>query len=137
MTDKKELLEKYQIVGKELSDLRTKETVMRHDLELLNLLGTSEFLAVNPAVSYIGLTEVISRNITEEVQRTLAQSNAHIQEFIKSLITKWNNDFKALARKIAEKKMMQTIKKERKYLMRTNICLMSWNKYPLFQSKCS
>ena len=103
LTDKKELLEKYQIVGKELSDLRTKETVMRHDLELLNLLGTSEFLAVNPAVSYIGLTEVISRNITEEVQRTLAQSNAHIQEFIKSLITKWNNDFKALARKIAEK----------------------------------
>ena len=103
LTDKKELLEKYQIVGKEISDLRTKETVMRHDLELLNLLGTSEFLAVNPAVSYIGLTEEISRNITEEVQRTLAQSNARIQEFIKSLITKWDNDFKALARKIAEK----------------------------------
>lgn len=103
LTDKKELLEKYQIVGKEISDLRTKETVMRHDLELLNLLGTSEFLAVNPVVSYIGLTEEISRNITEEVQRTLAQSNARIQEFIKSLITKWDNDFKALARKIAEK----------------------------------
>lgn len=103
LTDKKELLEKYQIVGKEISDLRTKETVMRHDLELLNLLGTSEFLTVNPAVSCIGLTEEISRNITEEVQRTLAQSNARIQEFIKSLITKWDNDFKALARKIAEK----------------------------------
>lgn len=103
LTDKKELLEKYQVVGKEISDLRTKETVMRHDLELLNLLGTSEFLAVNPAVSCIGLTEEISRNITEEVQRTLAQSNAHIQEFINSLITKWDNDFKALARKIAEK----------------------------------
>lgn len=103
LTDKKELLEKYQIVGKEISDLCTKETVMRHDLELLNLLGTSEFLTVNPAVSCIGLTEEISRNITEEVQRTLAQSNARIQEFIKSLITKWDNDFKALARKIAEK----------------------------------
>lgn len=103
LTDKKELLEKYQIVGKEISDLRTKETVMRHDLELLNLLGTSEFLTVNPAVSCIGLTEEILRNITEEVQRTLAQSNARIQEFIKSLITKWDNDFKALARKIAEK----------------------------------
>lgn len=103
LTDKNELLEKYQIVGKEISDLRTKETVMRHDLELLNLLGTSEFLTVNPAVSCIGLTEEISRNITEEVQRTLAQSNARIQEFIKSLITKWDNDFKALARKIAEK----------------------------------
>lgn len=103
LTDKKELLEKYQIVGKEISDLRTKETVMRHDLELLNLLGTSEFLAVNPAVSCIGLTEEISRNITEEVQRMLAQSNARIQEFIKSLINKWDNDFKALARKIAEK----------------------------------
>lgn len=103
LTDKKELLEKYQIVGKEISDLCTKETVMRHDLELLNLLGTSEFLTVNPAVSCIGLTEEISLNITEEVQRTLAQSNARIQEFIKSLITKWDNDFKALARKIAEK----------------------------------
>lgn len=103
LTDKKELLEKYQIVGKEISDLCTKETVMRHDLELLNLLGTSDFLTVNPAVSCIGLTEEISRNITEEVQRTLAQSNARIQEFIKSLITKWDNDFKALARKIAEK----------------------------------
>ena len=103
LTDKKGLLEKYQIVGKEISDLRTKETVMRHDLELLNLLGTSEILTVNPAVSCIGLTEEISRNITEEVQRTLAQSNARIQEFIKSLITKRDNDFKALARKIAEK----------------------------------
>ena len=103
LTDKKELLEKYQVVGKELADLRTKEALMRHDLELLNLLGTSEFLTVNPAVSCIGLTEEISRNITEEVQRTLAQSNAHIQDFIKSLITKRDNDFKALARKIAEK----------------------------------
>lgn len=102
LTDKKELLEKYQVVGKELADLRTKEALMRHDLELLNLLGTSEFLSVNPAVSCIGLTEEISRNISEEVQRTLAQSNAHIQEFIKTLVAKVDNECKTLARKIAE-----------------------------------
>lgn len=103
LTDKKELLEKYQVVGKELADLRTKETLMRHDFEQLNLLATSEFLAVNPAVSCVGFTEEISRNISEEVQRTLAQSNAHIQEFIKTLVAKVDNEFKTLARKIAEK----------------------------------
>lgn len=103
LTDKKELLEKYQVVGKELADLRTKETLMRHDFEQLNLLATSEFLAVNPAVSCVGFTEEISRNISEEVQRTLAQSNAHIQVFIKTLVAKVDNEFKTLARKIAEK----------------------------------
>lgn len=103
LTDKKELLEKYQVVGKELADLRTKETLMRHDFEQLNLLATSEFLAVNPAVSCVGFTEEISRNISEEVQRTLAQSNAHIQEFIKTLVAKVDNECKTLARKIAEK----------------------------------
>ena len=103
LTDKKELLEKYQVVGKELADLRTKETLMRHDFEQLNLLATSEFLAVNPAVSCVGFTEEISRNISEEVQRTLAQSNAHIQKFIKTLVAKVDNDCKTLARKIAEK----------------------------------
>lgn len=103
LTDKKELLEKYQVVSKELADLRTKETLMRHDFEQLNLLATSEFLAVNPAVSCVGFTEEISRNISEEVQRTLAQSNAHIQEFIKTLVAKVDNEFKTLARKIAEK----------------------------------
>lgn len=103
LTDKKELLEKYQVVGKELADLRTKETLMRHDFEQLNLLATSDFLAVNPAVSCVGFTEEISRNISEEVQRTLAQSNAHIQKFIKTLVAKVDNDCKTLARKIAEK----------------------------------
>lgn len=103
LTDKKELLEKYQVVGKELADLRTKETLKRHDFEQLNLLATSEFLAVNPAVSCVGFTEEISRNISEEVQRTLAQSNAHIQEFIKALVAKVDNECKTLARKIAEK----------------------------------
>ena len=103
LTDKKELLEKYQVVGKELADLRTKETLKRHDFEQLNLLATSEFLAVNPAVSCVGFTEEISRNISEEVQRTLAQSNAHIQEFIKTLVAKVDNECKTLARKIAEK----------------------------------
>ena len=103
LTDKKELLEKYQVVGKELADLRTKETLMRHDFEQLNLLATSEFLATNPAVSCVGFTEEISRNISEEVQRTLAQSNAHIQEFIKTLVAKVDNECKTLARIIAEK----------------------------------
>ena len=103
LTDKKELLEKYQVVGKELADLRTKETLKRHDFEQLNLLATSEFLAVNPAVSCVGFTEEISRNISEEVQRTLAQSNAHIQKFIKTLVAKVDNECKTLARKIAEK----------------------------------
>lgn len=103
LTDKKELLEKYQVVGKELADLCTKETLKRHDFEQLNLLATSEFLAVNPAVSCVGFTEEISRNISEEVQRTLAQSNAHIQEFIKTLVAKVDNECKTLARKIAEK----------------------------------
>lgn len=103
LTDKKELLEKYQVVGKELADLCTKETLKRHDFEQLNLLATSEFLAVNPVVSCVGFTEEISRNISEEVQRTLAQSNAHIQEFIKTLVAKVDNECKTLARKIAEK----------------------------------
>lgn len=102
LTDKKELLEKYQIVSKELADLRTKESTMRQNLELLNLLVTSDFLSINSAVSCLGLTEEVSRNISEEVQRTLLQSNAHIQDFIKTLIVKVDNGFKALAWKVTE-----------------------------------
>lgn len=103
LTNKKVLLEKYQIVSKELAELRTKETVIQQDLKLLNLLSSSEFLTANPAVSCLGLTEVVSKNILDEVDRTLAQSNAHIQEFIKTLIAKVDEDFKALAKNIAEK----------------------------------
>lgn len=103
LTDKKELLEKFQVVSKELADLHSKQAVMRQDLELLNLLVTSDFLSINPAVSCLGLTEEVSRNISEEVQRTLSQSNAHIQDFVKTVVAKVDDDFKALARKIAEK----------------------------------
>lgn len=103
LTDKKELLERFQIAAKELADLRTKEVVMRQDLEILNLLSSSNFLSINPSVSWLGLTEDISQKVSEEIQKVLAQSNSHLQDFVKDLISKEDNAFKALAREINEK----------------------------------
>lgn len=103
LTDKKELLERFQIVAKELADLRTKEVVMRQDLEILNLLSSSNLLSINPSVSWLGLTEDISQKVSEEIQKVLAQSNSHLQDFVKDLISKEDNAFKALAREINEK----------------------------------
>lgn len=103
LTDKKELLEKFQIAAKELADLRTKEVVMRQDLEILNLLSSSNLLSINPSVSWLGLTEDISQKVSEEIQKVLAQSNSHLQDFVKDLISKEDNAFKALAREINEK----------------------------------
>lgn len=103
LTDKKELLERFQIAAKELADLRTKEVVMRQDLEILNLLSSSNLLSINPSVSWLGLTEDISQKVSEEIQKVLAQSNSHLQDFVKDLISKEDNAFKALAREINEK----------------------------------
>ena len=103
LTDKKELLERFQIAAKELADLRTKEVVMRQDLEILNLLSSSNLLSINPSVSWLGLTEDISQKVSEEIQKVLAQSNSHLQDFVKALISKEDNAFKALAREINEK----------------------------------
>lgn len=103
LTDKKDLLEKFQIIDKELADLRTKETMMRQELELLKRLVASDFLSINPHVSCAGLTEVNLQKIHAEAQKTLVQSNAHIKDFIKTLINNMNNEFKALYRKIVEK----------------------------------
>ena len=103
MTDKKELLERFQIAAKELADLRTKEVVMRQDLEILNLLSSSNLLSINPSVSWLGLTEDISQKVSEEIQKVLAQSNSYLQDFVKDLISKEDNAFKALAREINEK----------------------------------
>lgn len=103
LTDKKELLERFQIAAKELADLRTKEVVMRQDLEILNLLSSSNLLSINPSVSWLGLTEDISQKVSEEIQKVLAQSNSHLQDFVKDLISKEDNAFKALAREINDK----------------------------------
>lgn len=103
LTDKKELLERFQIAAKELADLRTKEVVMRQDLEILNLLSSSNLLSINPSVSWLGLTEEISQKVSEEIQKVLAQSNSQLQDFVKDLISKEDNAFKALAREINEK----------------------------------
>lgn len=103
LTDKKEFLERFQIAAKELADLRTKEVVMRQDLEILNLLSSSNLLSINPSVSWLGLTEDISQKVSEEIQKVLAQSNSHLQDFVKDLISKEDNAFKALAREINEK----------------------------------
>lgn len=103
LTDKKELLEKFQIAAKELADLRTKEVVMRQDLEILNLLSSSNLLSINSSVSWLGLTEDISQKVSEEIQKVLAQSNSHLQDFVKDLISKEDNAFKTLAREINEK----------------------------------
>ena len=103
LTDKKELLERFQIAAKELADLRTKEVVMRQDLEILNLLSSSNLLSINPSVSWLGLTEDISQKVSEEIQKVLAQSNSQLQDFVKDLISKEDNAFKALAREINEK----------------------------------
>ena len=127
LTDKKELLERFQIAAKELADLRTKEVVMRQDLEILNLLSSSNLLSINPSVSWLGLTEDISQKVSEEIQKVLAQSNSHLQDFVKDLISKEDNAFKALAREINEKQNASDYQ-EGKKIFAENKCVLRQNR---------
>lgn len=103
LTDKKEILDKYQAIENELNKLRIKENVLIQELKQLKLLETTNFLILNTSVSYYGLTEENTKKISEELSKVLSQSNSNMQDFVLGLITKAEEEIRILHRQISEK----------------------------------
>lgn len=103
LTDKKELLGKYQAIEKELAQLRNDAIVQKQELGQLNLLVTTDFLIINPSASYMGLTEENTQKISEELHRVQSQANTNIQDFLKSLLAVADAKFKVLVQRISER----------------------------------
>lgn len=103
LTNKKELLDKYQAIEKEIAQLRLQETKFSQDLEILNKLSKYAFLNINQTVAYDSLSQELSIKITEELKSTLLSSNARIQDFIKSLAASIELSHNEIVNKIANK----------------------------------
>lgn len=114
LTDKKEILDKFQAIEYELHQLRIKENVLIQEWNQLKLLETSNFLILNTSVSYYGLTEENTRNISEELSKVLLQSNSNMQDFVKGLITKTDEDIRKLHLQITEKQNNSDYKEGKK-----------------------
>ena len=59
LTDKKDLIDKYQSIEKEISQLKIKEVKANKELEYLNKLSKSEFYILNSSLSYDNLSEQV------------------------------------------------------------------------------
>lgn len=100
LTDKKDLIDKYQSIEKEISQLKIEEVKANKELEYLNKLSKSEFYILNSSLSYDNLSEQVCSKISEEVKRVLLHSNAELQSFIKSLTIEIDSLHKNIVNKI-------------------------------------
>lgn len=114
LIDKKESLEKYLAIEKELTQLHTKATVLKRDKELLAALCDSLFLQISQTIAYTDLSEENNRKITERLQCILSNSNSNMQDFVKSLITDIEKEYNDIVRDISEKQNEDSYKDGKK-----------------------
>lgn len=114
LTDKKESLEKYLAIEKELTQLHAKATVLKRDKELLAALCDSLFLQISQTIAYTDLSEENNRIITERLQCILSNSNSNMQDFVKSLITDIEKEYNDVVRDISEKQNEDSYKDGKK-----------------------
>lgn len=103
LTDKKGILDSYQAIEKELIQFTDQESVLKQEQSQLKILETSNFLTINPSVSYLGMVDENVKSISEKVNTILSDSNSQIQNFVHSLSIKIDEKLKILTRQISEK----------------------------------
>ena len=100
LTDNKEILDKYQAAETELAKLKGQNQLQQTELETLRKLQKADFLVQNPLLSLLGLTAEYEALISEEVKRTMSESNLRLQEFIKNQIDKAEGNVRALSKQM-------------------------------------
>ena len=102
LTDKKETLDKFQAIEKELNNLKTNKLKLESELETLGKLIDSDFVIINPAISLSGLTEEHKELISEELKRVISQSNLQLHTFINNCNSKTKEQIQDLDKRILE-----------------------------------
>lgn len=100
LTDNKEIFDKYQAAETELAKLKGQNQLQQTELETLRKLQKADFLVQNPLLSLLGLTAEYEALISEEVKRTMSESNLRLQEFIKNQIDKAEGNVRALSKQM-------------------------------------
>jgi len=100
LTDKKDILDKYQTAETKLAKLKGQNQLQHTELETLRKLQKADFLVQNSLLSFLGLTEEYEALISEVVKRTMSESNLRLQEYIKNLIDKAEGNVRALSKQI-------------------------------------
>ncbi len=102
LTDKKETLDKFQAIEKELNNLKTNKLKLESELETLGKLIDSDFVIINPAISLSGLTEEHKELISEELKRVISQSNLQLHTFINNCNSKTKEQIQELDKRILQ-----------------------------------
>ena len=100
LTDKKDILDKYQAAETELTKLKGQYQIQQTELETLRKFQNADFLVQNSLLSFGGLTAEYEDLISEEIKRTKSEANLRLQEYIKNLIDKAEEKTKALSKQI-------------------------------------
>lgn len=102
LTDKKEIIEKYQTKEKELSQLFANKTRLDKEKEQLDILSKSDFFVLNSNLSIQWLTESSVNRMKDEARQTLSKSNLHMQEFLIGIIASVDERIKNISKQIVE-----------------------------------
>lgn len=82
LTDKKELIENFQIQEKRLNSLGSQKLRVMNELSTLENLSVFDFVIINPALTLSELTEENRELVAEEIKSVIAQSNSKLQTFV-------------------------------------------------------
>lgn len=84
LTDKKELIDNFQIQEKRLNSLRSHKVRVMNELSTLDKLMVFDFVILNPALTLSELTEENRELIAAEIKSVISQSNSQLQTFVKT-----------------------------------------------------
>lgn len=102
LTDKKEIIENYQVKEKELGQLLTNKTKLDKEKEQLDILSKSDFFVLNSGLSIQWLTDSSVNRMKDEARQTLSKSNLHMQEFLIEMISSVDEQFKNISKQIVD-----------------------------------
>lgn len=102
-TDKKEVIEAYQVIEKELTELQRQNQTQQVEIKALRKLQEANFLVQNPSMSFLGLTPNSATLISSEVTFTLFQSNSRLLEFVDTLLRTAEENNRILIKQIGDK----------------------------------
>lgn len=133
LTDKKEVLEAYQAIEKELSGLQRQNQTQQAEIKTLHKLQEADFLVQNPLMSFLGLTPNSASLVSREVKNTLFQANSHLHEFVETLLNAAEENNRTLIKQIVDKQNDSSYK-EGKLIFQENNNLSNLTKQIAFLS---
>lgn len=102
--DKKDVIEGFQAIDKELAELQKQYDLLNNEIDSLKKLLASDFLIINPDLSYYDVSNANTIRISERINQTLADGNQQLRNFINTIIEEDENKRKIIYQQIEQKK---------------------------------